>query len=406
MPRQAGKTTLLRAITVDRALASRDRLIFTTAQTGKDAGERWKDLVAKVEASPLGRRCKVYRGAGAMSLHLPNKSQIRAFAPTPKSIHGYTPHMVAIDEVWAFDEISGADLMAAVRPSMITVPDKQLWLISTQGTAASALLNEMVDAGRKATTDPGAKIAYFEWSLPPEADTYDQQAWTFHPALGHTITLQDLAGEAAANSRGNFERSFNNRRTAAIETVIPIETWDGLKASDPALATDVNPARLTVGYEVARDRSAASVWVGWKDEAGKVQVRGVESQLGVHWLVPLLVRLHEEVQPGKIVADDFVHNRPVTKELALAGVPVTVMTAREYGDAFAALMTAVEDETIEHDGSANARTALEAASTRPLGGDGALAWSREKSTKPIDAISALTITLYYATAPVYGIQIF
>src|SRR5690625_2730909 len=49
VPRQAGKTTLLRAIAVERALSAGQVATFMTAQTGKDAGDRRKDLAGAVE---------------------------------------------------------------------------------------------------------------------------------------------------------------------------------------------------------------------------------------------------------------------------------------------------------------------------------------------------------------------
>ena len=98
VPRQAGKITLMRAVAVDRAMSAPRQVIYTTAQTGKDAGERWKDMVDAVLHSPLGSRVKVYKGAEAQQVILPNASRIRAFAPTPTSIHGSTPHLVMIDE--------------------------------------------------------------------------------------------------------------------------------------------------------------------------------------------------------------------------------------------------------------------------------------------------------------------
>ena len=75
-------------------------------------------------------------------------SRIRAFAPTPTSIHGSTPHLVMIDEAWAFDAARGEDLIAAINPAQITLRDRQLWIVSSQGDAASAFLDSYIDLGR------------------------------------------------------------------------------------------------------------------------------------------------------------------------------------------------------------------------------------------------------------------
>src|SRR6187431_776274 len=187
VPRQSGKTTLLRAVALDRCLTRARTRVFMTAQTGKDAHTRWKDTVEVIERSPFGPHVKVNRAAGAPTFILPNSSQVRAFAPTPKSIHGETPHLVMIDEGWAFDAAQGEDLMGAIRPAQITIADRQLWIVSTRGSADSTFLDAWIDAGRLATRDPGAAVAFFEWSAAEGADAYDPATWEFHPALGHTI---------------------------------------------------------------------------------------------------------------------------------------------------------------------------------------------------------------------------
>lgn len=394
VPRQSGKTTLVRAVAVERALSGPDRLVFATAQTGKDAGERWKDLVDKVERSPLGPHCRVYRGMGSQALHLPNRSSIRSFAPTPKSIHGYTPHLVVVDEAWAFDEVQGSDLMAAVRPAQITLPDRQLWIVSTAGTEESHLLKELVTTGRLATADPGAQIAYFEWSAPEGADTYDRDAWTFHPALGHTIRLADLEAEAdpAVNTRGNFERSFLNRWTATTETIFDLEAFDALARDDLPDAGTVDPHALAVAFEVARDRSAATIHVAWLD-GDRTIARAHRSDLGVAWLVDELETIAKHVGPGVIACDDYGPNRPFVAELRRRGVVVETLTARQWADACAALDAHLEDRTLRHDGSPNVRTAVEGAAKRNLGPDGGYAWSRKDAVVPIDALGSLTVAV-------------
>lgn len=391
VPRQAGKTTLVRAVSVERGLSRPGRKIFLTAQTGKDAAQRWKDLVAGVESSPIGSRCTVYRGAAAPTLHLPNLSLIRSFAPTPKAMHGETPHMVGIDEAWAFDEAQGSDLMAAIRPAQITLIDKQLWIFSTAGTAESAMLKDLVDQGRLATQDPNAQIAYFEWSLAEGLDPYDQANWAFHPALGHTITLESLAAEAAANTRGNWERSFMNRWTTTDEPLLDMAAWDSLKIEDQE---PPDPSQVTISFEVARDRSAASIWAAWADAEGTAHLAAWRSEMGISWLTADLAQF--AAAGYRITADDYGPNRPYIRALEDDGHQVTILKAREFADACHLFRAAAEDRTLVHDGSPNLRNAILAAKTRNLGGDGATAWSRKDSITVIDPLGAATVALHQA----------
>lgn len=50
VPRQAGKTALLRALLVDRMMCYRKHEILMTAQTGKDARKRWKQITTALDS--------------------------------------------------------------------------------------------------------------------------------------------------------------------------------------------------------------------------------------------------------------------------------------------------------------------------------------------------------------------
>lgn len=400
VPRQAGKTTLMRAVAVDRAMAASRRLVFTTAQTGKDAGERWKDMVDAVQHSPIGGHVKVYRGAGAQQLILPNDSRVRAFAPTPTSIHGYTPHLVMIDEAWAFDEAQGEDLIAAINPAQITLTDKQLWIVSSQGDDDSAFLDRYIEMGRLAVDDPGAEVAYFEWAAAPEALPYEPATLEFHPAVGHTITVDDLLAQADSVSRGVWERAYLNRKTRTSETILDLDAWDTLKTEQVPPA----PAEIALGYDVAHDEDGAAVWAAWLSRTGVLNIRHVASGPGAGWLTNVLT------DPGNdlaamiarsrlpLGADDGGPVRQVTDELRRRQVPVETLTARDYATACATFLRLARAGEIEHDGHPGIRDAIAAASTKPLAGQVAL--DPAKSAGAIDHLRAAVVAaraVMYAT---------
>jgi len=389
VPRQSGKTTLMRAVAVDRALAKADQLIFTTAQTGKDAGERWKDLADQVMRSPLRTRTKMYRGAGAQSIILPNRSRVRAFAPTPTSIHGYTPHLVMIDEAWAFDEARGDELIAAINPAQITLADRQLWIVSTKGDADSAFLDRYLDIGRLAVDDPDASVAYFEWAADEDAPPYDPETLRFHPAVGHTITEDDLLAQADAVSRGVWERAFLNRKTSAAETIIDLDLWDDL--TGPQSQPDLRDVSL--GYDVAHDSSAAAIWAAWRTADGELNVREYATGPGVRWLVEQLVAIR--AMPNRphrpFVADDGGPARQVTDELRRVNVPVETLSARDYATACSTFLRLVRDRALTPDGSDGIREAWRVATTKLLAGQ--LAFDPAKSAGPIDHLRAAAVAV-------------
>lgn len=55
VPRQAGKTALLRAIMADRFMNYARHEVLMTAQTGKDARKRWKQLTEALRAEKKTR---------------------------------------------------------------------------------------------------------------------------------------------------------------------------------------------------------------------------------------------------------------------------------------------------------------------------------------------------------------
>ena len=82
--RQSGKTTITRGILLTRAMIYRHRSAFYTAQTGKDATERWTDLVQRIQHGPLKSGIHVRKAIGTQRLVVKTtESRFSPFAPTP-----------------------------------------------------------------------------------------------------------------------------------------------------------------------------------------------------------------------------------------------------------------------------------------------------------------------------------
>lgn len=389
VPRQAGKTTLMRSVLTSRAIMNRNRVAFYTAQTGKDASARWKDLVSAIEDGPLAPHVHKLMGAGAQSLTFPTGSTIAPFAPTPKSLHGYTPHDVFCDEVFAHDAQQGSDLMGAIKPAQVTLPDRQLWLVSTKGNAYSGFLNEWIDKGRAAIDDPDSGIAFFEWSADPSMDLYDPRAWGFHPALGHTITREDLAEAANVVPRGEWERAYMNLQTSTAETFVPLPVWDAL-ADDPEAAPPWS--EVAVGVEVAADGSRSAVVGAWQDAEGWVQVKVIRSAPSHQWLWDWTREHIVGHRPRAFGADKAGQTRVFTDAARTAlDLDISELTAGDFATACAAFKTRILDGTIRHDGSPALRSSIEAAATRPLGES--WAFSRTRSAGPIPELIAAVVAV-------------
>lgn len=388
VPRQSGKTAGMAPVRIHRLLTRPGLRAFSTAQTGKDAGKRMQDLIQLVVASPLAPFFKSRFSIGSEGLSVPaNGASLTRFAPKADALHGETPEHVDYDEIWVHSREQGAALEGAVSPAQITLHGRsQVWYFSTMGTAGSGWLNDMVEVGR-AGTDPS--LAYFEWSLPDDADAYDPAAWwTFHPALGNTIAETALAEEAGRMSYSEWMRAYCNRRVETVDALIPAEDFADLAGElEPPAWSDV-----TIAYDVAPGNASAALYAVWRDDAGRPCAHVVHAAGGTAWLADLVETIWRTHKPRAIAGDDGGETRPINDELSRRGVPVQT-TTRDFGTACMQLLTAARDErTLRHDGSENLRRAVMHAVIRPVGDS--WRFSRAHSTGPIAALIAVAVGLW------------
>lgn len=388
VPRQSGKTTLMRAVMAQRTLRYPRTQAFYTAQSGKDARERWRDLVDIADIK-FPNLVSIKRGAGAECMEWHNgHGQVRTFAPTRKALHGYTPELVMLDEAFAYDEDLGAALMAAIVPAQSTLDERQLWIVSTMGDADSSWFHAWVGRGREAALDPMSSMAFFEWSATDEMDLSKPETFTlFHPAVGHTQTTATLAEARESMTESEYARAFGNRRTVSKKRVVPPAVVEA--ATNLAQVPPESMGAAVAAYDVAPDRSWATLWIAWSDDQGN-HLRPWLSKPGVWWL-PSEVAVLQERGIGTVAADDGGPARSVTSALRLAGTEVETLGARDFASATGDLIEALTLGTVDHSGSQELIDGLDGATLRRMGETEA--WSRRDSTGPIWAVVAATVAL-------------
>lgn len=410
VPRQAGKTTLEHAISVQRSIRRRAGNLgpnqsWYTAQTGKDARARWRDLVRMIRASPeLAPLATVRESIGSESITWSNLAEISPFAPTPNSLHGYTPPLVTTDEAFAHDEDAGTALEGAIRPAQVTIPDRQWWIVSTAGTATSTWLKRWIDLGRASIDDPASPIAYFEWSLAADLDPYDPANWGFHPALGHTITLETLAGEAASTPGGEWLRAYCNRWTSTSTPLLDLGLWDQLAAPDTVIPLPAG--RVGLGYDVSADATSGAVWAAWLDHADRLVVHCVQAGPGIGWVAQAVIDARRAL-PGRPTPHAHTDGpvRGITDQLELQDIAVTLIRPADAPTGTGQLLRAARGRTLVHDGSPALRAALSVAATRPApGGGGGWTLSPVASAGPIDALRAAAAAVRATTTTPTPIQ--
>ncbi|MFD2674995.1 terminase large subunit domain-containing protein [Gulosibacter bifidus] len=388
VPRQSGKTTLVWPLMLWWAITRPRATVFYTAQTGKDARDRFRDASKLIESSPFASVTRARWSAGDTGLDVPlNGSVIRTFSPGMAAVHGSTPGLVVLDEIFAFtDELGTAMLDGAIRPAQQTLTGRaQVWLISTAGDATSTFMRRLVDEARAGTRQG---LAYFEWSRPADLDPYEPATLeAFHPAVGHTVTAADLL-KIRPSSHAAWLRAFCNNWIDAAEPLISLDDWD-------SLATDLTPPPLHsigIGYEAADSPdSLSAVFAAWRDDARRPCLALMHAAPGTTWLQPLLRRIHA-AKPKGIAADDGGTSRAITAALVRDELDVASIGARDAATCTAELLDAIANKQLRHDGSQSMRRSIAVAQLQRRGD--VVRFSRSRSTGSISALLAATAALY------------
>lgn len=326
VPRQQGKTTLILAVECDVAINRSPATIIYTAQTGNAARKKLlNDHLPSIKASELGPLIeKSISTMGGEAVIWVTGSRIELAAGTESAGHGAVISLAVLDET--FHDVDDRREQALL-PGMITKPDAQLWVVSTQGTDASHYLNRKCEQGRDAVLeDSGRGICYLEFSASPDDDPGDPATWwSCMPALGHTISEEAVSHMFQTMSLPEFRRSaLNIMDSADVDRPIGEAAW--LECRDGTAAPDL--ASLTLGVEAAVDGSAASIVAA--DAQGRVEV--VDYRQGTSWVPSRLQDLYGKYGCA-VVLDPRGPAKRFGQPLEQLGVPFLSLNSGEVAAA-------------------------------------------------------------------------
>src|SRR5699024_10866841 len=197
---------------------------------------------------------------------------LQPFSPNETDMHGESPDMVLVDELWSFDADQRSLVQQAYQPGFVT-KNGQAWLISAAGTASSAWLNDARESGRAAVEAGETEgMAYFESSIPEQVDgipveKLDDESildlvMRWHPARGHTLRERAVRDALRDLGRLEFLRAYGNHpgETTTAALVAPA-------VFRRAMAGDVIPDGVRVGYGIEADPDGrwAAIVAGWRD---------------------------------------------------------------------------------------------------------------------------------------------
>jgi phage terminase large subunit-like protein len=392
VPRQSGKTSLILAVMVHRALGfGKPQNIVYTAQTRNDARKKWEDdHLAILDNSPLKPLYEARFTNGNEAIKWNNGSMHGITSSTEKAGHGASLDLAVLDEAFAHED---ARLEQGLSPTMITRDQPQIWIPSTAGTKKSVFLRKKVDTGRtRVEVGLTDSVAYFEWSAPADADPGSPETWwNCMPALGHTIDEKSIRAEFERLDLAEFRRAYLNQWPDDAPSewlVIPEASWMALE--DPESARE---GSVAVAIDMTPDRSHVAIGVAGRRADGKSHVEVIHHERGTTGIVEKIKGLAARHKPCAVVIDGAGPAGSLIAPLEAAGIDIVKPTARETMQACGQFYDSVCDTAdLRHIGQVSLNTALAGASKRPLG-DG-WAWTRKGLSADISPLVAVTLALW------------
>lgn len=394
VPRQAGKTALVWSVMLHRLTTRRQARVWYTAQTGIKAREQMWELIDAVNLSPLGPIVRSKRGAGDTSIELSSLgSRIRAHPPTPDSLHGNQSDLNVIDEGWFYDEDLAHGLMGAITPTQATRPNSQTIIVSTEGTASSVWLHDLIDRGR----DGDPTICLIDYGIAPDVSADDVAAIAAaHPAIGHTQDISILTNARAQLSEGEYLRAFGNRRTTVFERLIPLELVELA-----TVTTDLPPGRPVFGAAVSFERDDAVIVACALDSTGVPVCEVIEQWPHTEGVPERLAQLADRHDSHVVIAQDGP-SAPVADAAERLGAVVTRVGAAELSAATGDMLDRLRRPSVDPQLGPGVllrahpafTAALDAVTLRTAGDR--IAWSRRGSAASVAALEAATLAVLAA----------
>jgi hypothetical protein len=338
--RQVGKTTTMIVKKATCALDTKTPVtILFAAQEGKSALAKMIAHAETIKASPLGRM--LTPGTPSTNNNRPHVSWRNGSIEMPvtekkDSGHGEAIALGAITEAMSHRDDRYVQTM---KPAMRVNPNAQLFVESTAGDATSIYWNETIPELRErfAANDGNlGRVALFDWSFADDEDPFAVDTWRRRiPGLGRSIRLEEIQHDADQATTPRAIRGFK-RATGNIADLGPGEdslfdedAWDDTETAD-------NIAGLrALTFDVANNRSWASVsWAGL-NSTGHLQSELKAHERSVHWLVPTIGKIFDDNPKMARRIYCVPSGQAVTFEKALerAGIELVVLSRADYAGA-------------------------------------------------------------------------
>ena len=403
VPRQNGKGSVLEARELASLFLFREQVIHT-AHLFSTATEHRMRLEKLIRNTPdLAERVKGYQGdpSGPMSgIRTGNQdmsittvdgsgrevARVKFLARSGgNSGRGFTGDLVVLDEAYHLPDA----VIAAMMPTMAARSmdgSPQIWYTSSAGMPESEVLNRLRERGMNPKGED--RLAYYEWSVPDDADPDSPESWAqANPSMGRLIAQDFIATER----RGMDDEEFKRERLGLWAklggtSAIPRDRWEDLLDAD-SLATD----EVAFGFDVTPLRDVSSIAVASRLPDGRVHIELVDRRAGTDWTMPRMEQIASKWSPLGVCFDAASQAASVAAEAprALART-LTGLPNRDVMQACGEFFQAVMEGGVVHTGQAALDEAVEAA-RQTKGISDLWRWTREDRSKDISPLVAATL---------------
>jgi hypothetical protein len=327
--RRCGKTVTMMGVPLYRGLLgpvtldNGVRVPFIGAHTAQNltkARQRFlKDLVEPFQESmsptqwEVGHNLRTAMGdtyltfdPAARDWHATRSSVMQIFAPTVSAVRGDGLLHLGFDEVLVWPDARGQEFMAAARPTLGTLRGHgQVWRSSnvTMLNDKTTWLASIRDRGRAAVAaDRRSGAAYFEFTIPPDADPTDESVWwECYPALADGIIRPDeLRADLVELGVDHFAAEYLGRwptgRAAISWAAFDRDVWAA--AATQKSQNPIPPAKI--GFDIDPFGRASTI-ASYVD--GIVEI--LDHRPGADWVFDEVVRYAERADVDTLVVDDY-----------------------------------------------------------------------------------------------------
>lgn len=391
VPRQNGKGGIIEADQLGAMFLTKDEQIIYSAHQFKTAKAMYRRIRDLVQQTPdLHRLVRGYRQSNEETgIELP-WGRLNFFARSNGSGRGFSGKKLYFDEAYNLDP----ELIADMLPTLSAMDSPQVWYCSSAGMAASEQLAKIRARGIRGDR----RLAFYEWSSPPDADLdSDDALYEANPAMGIRLDPEFVR---AVERPSMDDEQFGRERLGiwadpGDQQVISDPAWRAIQ--DPATKR-AEGARAVFAAEVDIDQTSGAIGVATVNAVGKVHLETVAVFAGNAWqddLVARAVDIYKRRKTAFLVADGGPADGLIPV-LRAAGVEVDVVGTSENAQACASLVDAVKNKTVATpaDGQKPLVEAVRAGSKRNIGPDGRWVWRRSHPSSKIAPLVAVTLAHY------------